>query len=186
MCAGVQVSTPNDLVLDSMGNLYFTDSIQNEGKIFFKSHDGHECLLADRIDYANGIALSVDEKHLFVAESFRNRILRIELAGPGKVKRSVEVFTELPAHGSGKTTYNMPDGLAIDKEGRLWVAHYGMGTVQVISPAGILLLSLETSIPLTSNLAFISDKPRLKTLLVTGGYQEPGPGAVVELTVNFP
>lgn len=185
MCAGIRVNTPNDLILDSQGNLYFTDSIRENGKVFFKGYDGAEYLLAEGIDYANGLVLSPDEKYLFVAESFRNRILRIELSAPGIARHRVEVFTKLPRHTSGEVTSNLPDGLAMDQEGRLWVAHYGMGAVQIISQQGMLLQSIETSLPLTSNLCFISDAPQIKTLLVTGGYGEPGPGAVFELTVYF-
>ena len=185
VCAGVKVNTPNDLVADSRGNVYFTDSIRENGKVFLKGYDGAEYLLAEGIDYANGLVLSPDEKYLFVAESFRNRILRIELSASGITKKAVEVFVELPHHVSGAITDNLPDGLAMDREGRLWVAHYGMGMVQVISPDGILLQSVATSLPLTSNLCFIADTPQIKTLLVTGGYGEPGPGAVFELTVYF-
>jgi gluconolactonase len=182
-CAGIVVSTPNDLIVDSNGHLYFTDSIRDDGKVFFKANSGDEYLVAAGIDYPNGLVLSHDEKYLFIAESFTNRILVIELREPGISMHATKVFAELPRNVSGEITGNLPDGLALDREGRLWVAHYGMGAIQVISRDGVFLQSIDTSLPLTSNLCFIVDEPQKKILLVTGGYGEPGPGAIFELTV---
>ncbi|MCE6988563.1 SMP-30/gluconolactonase/LRE family protein [Dyadobacter sp. CY323] len=183
-CGGIPVQTPNDLLVDSRGNLYFTDSVRAEGKVFFHGSDGNEkCIITD-IDYANGIALNPDETRLYVAESYSNRVRVYDLEAPGE---PAETYTciDLPAHPSGDLACNLPDGLATDREGRLWVAHYGMQAIQVIAPDGKWLFSIDTELPLTSNLAFISDEPFRKQLLVTGGYGEPGPGAVMLVTVLF-
>jgi gluconolactonase len=183
-CGGIPVHTPNDLLVDSLGNVYFTDSIRANGKVFFRSSDGHEKCLANSIDYANGIALSPDETQLYVAESYANRVRVYELAAPGEPAVAYTCI-DLPAHATGDPACNLPDGLATDREGRLWVAHYGMQAIQLIAPEGTWLFSIDTELPLTSNLAFISDDPFRKRLLVTGGYGEPGPGAVMLITVLF-
>lgn len=182
-CAGQKVHAPNDLVLDNAGNLYFTDSVRHHGKVFFKSEGGAEILTAANIDYANGLVLAADEKRIYVAESYLNRILVVELGGPGMALRRPEVFAALPVNPSGRETGNLPDGLAVDGQGRLWVAHYGMGAVQVLNSSGEHLFTVETELPLTSNLCFVEDLPGKQTLLVTGGYAEPGPGALMLLTV---
>ncbi|TKT86981.1 SMP-30/gluconolactonase/LRE family protein [Dyadobacter frigoris] len=182
--AGFSVSSPNDLVIDKHQNLYFTDSIRHEGKVFFKGHEGKELLVAGNIDYANGLALSPDEKYLYVAESYQNRILVIELSEPGIAKNKPEVFARLPCHLSGKITDNLPDGLAVDADGKLWVAHYGMGAIQILSSDGNLLFTIDTVLPLTSNLCFVEENGSCQVLLVTGGYDEPGPGAVLLITVD--
>lgn len=182
-CAGVVVHCPNDLLVDSDQNLYFTDSVRERGKVFFVGADGRERVVATGIDYANGLALSPDETRLYVAESHRNRILMLDLNEPGHCRKPPDVFAPLPVHPSGNPLGNLPDGLAIDHRGRLWVAHYGLGAVQVLSEGGEVLASLETHLPLTSNLCFLEDAPPRQTLLVTGGYGEPGPGGVVLLTV---
>jgi gluconolactonase len=104
------------------------------------------------------------------------------LTAEGYPKR---IFADLPVHQSGNPLKNLPDGLAVDKEGRIWVAHYGMQAIQVLSRDGDPLYSLDTQLPLTSNLCFLTDEPGLKVLMVTGGYQEPGPGAVIKMTVSF-
>ncbi|RAJ93120.1 gluconolactonase [Larkinella arboricola] len=182
-CAGTTVYSPNDLIADSGGNLYFTDSVRTSGNVFFKGADGTERVVATGIDYPNGLALSADQTRLFVAESYQNRILVIELAEPGVRQSDVRVFASLPTHPAGNPIGNLPDGLAFDRQGRLWVAHYGMQAIQVLSAQGDWLFSLDTTLPLTSNLCFIDDQPHCQTVLVTGGFGEPGPGGVVLVTV---
>ncbi len=180
--AGVHVGVPNDLILSRSGDLYFTDSTRYSGRVFRVDAKGNEKVLAEDIDYANGLALSSDESVLYVAESYRNRILAIGLK---EEACQVRVFADLPSHPGGDSLHNLPDGLAVDKEGRIWVAHYGMQAIQVLSPEGEHLYSLDTQLPLTSNLCFWKDEPTLKVLVVTGGFQEPGPGAVMKMTVSF-
>lgn len=184
VCANERVISPNDLIMDSEQNLYFTDSIRYEGKVFFRSKSGEERLVASAIDYANGLVLSPDEQQLYIAESYQNRILVVALSEPGVAKGKPHVFAELPKNASGSEIGNLPDGLAIDREGKLWVAHYGMQAIQVLTPGGDLLYSIDTNLPLMSNLYFIEDTPVQQRLLVTGGYGEPGPGAVLLITIN--
>lgn len=182
-CAETSVQSPNDLVMDANGNLYFTDSVRGEGKVFFRSAAGRECVVARNIDYANGLVLSHNERFLYVAESYQNRILVVELTGPGVAGNEPRVFADLPRHKSGDVIRNLPDGLAIDTQGRIWVAHYGMQAIQVLSAEGQWLFSIDTTLPLTSNLHFVQDEQQEQKLLVTGGYGEPGPGAVLLVTV---
>src|SRR5690606_7085358 len=122
---------------------------------------------------------SADERHLFVAESYANRLIRIRLHEPGDAV-DWEVFCELPYHASGHPQANLPDGLAIDRSGYIWVAHYGMGVLQVVDNQGSLRVSIPTGIPLTSNVCLLGPD----SLIVTGGDAEPGPGRVVKLTLN--
>lgn len=176
-CDDMPVYCPNDLVTDSEGNIYFTDSIRNDGKVCFLGINGEQSILARDLDYPNGLVLSFDQKKLFVAESYNNRILKIDLESAGKAKGNIQVLTELPAHTSGKKENNLPDGLAMDHEGNIWVAHYGMQSIHQLSPEGKLLSSIDTGMPLTSNLFFLNHE----TIVVTGGYGEPGPGGIFKI-----
>lgn len=178
-CAGIPVHVPNDVIVDRSGGFYFTDSVREDGRVFYKSSAGNCHEVAQGYDYPNGLVLSTDERYLFIAESYRNRILRITLDKPGRMGYW-EVWCDLPQHPSGTTGTNLPDGLAMDGMGRLWVAHYGMGAVQVVGTDGKLLASVATGLPLTSNVCLIDDI----TLLVTGGITEPGPGAVARINVR--
>jgi gluconolactonase len=184
ICGGIKVQTPNDLLVDSSYNLYFTDSLRKDGKVFFRGADGSQACIAEGIDYANGIALNPDESRLFVAESYANRVRVYELESPGKLKAGFSCI-DLPVHPSADRTRNLPDGLAVDQQGRLWVAHYGMQALQVIDSGGVWLFTLDTQLPLTSNVTFLSDTLLQKQLLVTGGYGEPGPGAVMLISVTM-
>jgi gluconolactonase len=174
-CAGEQVFSPNDLCCDKAGNIYYTDSVRNTGKVCYKGSDGEERILASGLDFPNGIVISKDEKTLFVAESYKNRILGIALDDNNKT----EVFSDLPKNPSGGEIGNLPDGLEIDEEGMIWVAHYGMGAIQVLSSDGVLKKTIKTGLPLTSNLSFIDQH----SLLFTGGYKEPGPGGLFKISM---
>lgn len=168
---GVEVYVPNDLIVDKAGNLYFTDSIRHTGKVCYLGHDGQEAIIADNLDYPNGLVFSHDEQILYVVESYKNRILKLNIQKIGEI----EVFANLPSNTEGG--YNLPDGLALNTNGDMAVAHYGMQAIQMLDTHGELLYSIDTTLPLTSNVIFLNEK----TLLVTGGYGEPGPGALFKI-----
>jgi gluconolactonase len=174
-CQKMPIRTPNDLVVDEGAGFYFTDSVRYDGCVYYFGDDGMEKVIARDLDYPNGIALSSDKRRLFVAESYKNRILLIELHGPGTPVSMPQVFCELPRNIQNTETGNLPDGIMIDTTDQLWVAHYGMQAVHVISPDGVLIRTLDTEIPLTSNVCFTENG---SALVVTGGRGEPGPGNV--------
>lgn len=184
---GQPVKLPNDLAVDEAYGFYFTDSTRHDGKIFYAGFDGDKKLIAQGLDYPNGIVLTPDKKMLLVAESYKNRILLIRLEDVGVAWGKPEVFAVLPQNprpldpSNLAQTGNLPDGLALDLQGNLWVAHYGMQALQVVSPSGELITSIDTGIPATSNLCFFPD---YKNLIVTGGKNEPGPGLIHKLTIN--
>lgn len=173
-CADIEVYCPNDLITDGEGNIYFTDSVRNKGKVCFWGVNGEQKILADDLDYPNGLVLSFDQKTLYVAESYKNRIIRIDLESAGSMKGHIDVFADLPVHPSGKETDNVPDGLAMDRNENVWVAHHGMQAIHRLSPEGKVLVTIDTNMPLTSNLFFCDPE----TIVITGGYGEPGPGGL--------
>jgi len=176
-CAGIKVNVPNDLLMDDHGNLYFTDSIRHHGAVFCMAENGDEILIASGLDYPNGLVLSNDKKNLFVAESYQNRIIRIPLTDAGKPSGDIEVFIDLPQNPSGNPIGNLPDGIAMNSKGIMAIAHYGMAAVQLVSTTGDLIETIDTGLACTSNVYFLDDQ----TLIVTGGSNEPGPGAVLKI-----
>lgn len=177
-CSDFPIYAPNDLITDRKGNIYFTDSIRHKGKVCFLGIYGDQKIVAADLDYPNGLVLSADENCLYVAESYKNLIIKVKLKAPGSADGSLEVFAKLPEHHSGREEDNLPDGLALNRNCELWVAHYGMQAVQLISDKGKLLLSIDTGMPLTSNLCFLDDH----TIIVTGGFREPGPGCLYKIS----
>ena len=181
-CNGQKIFVPNDLIADKTEGIYFTDSIRHKGKVFYRSNQGNEYVVDDNLDYPNGLVLSPDERTLFVAESYRNRIISIQLESPGVAAGDSKVLSELPRHHSGDAQSNLPDGIALDNRNQIWIAHYGMQAIQIINLNGELVDSIKMPFPLVSNV-FLSSTDPLE-VIVTGGYSEPGPGAICRLTIK--
>jgi gluconolactonase len=166
---GKPLRAPNDLTLDPRGGFYFTDpggsNVQNPiGTVHYVDARGTTHLVAGGLAFPNGIALSPDGRTLFVGESQHNRILRYDITSPGKAGR-MRVFANLPTK-AGEQIANEPDGICLDADGNLYVAHYGMRQVQVLSPDGKILRRYAAGNLTTSNVAF--GGTRMDTLYVTG------------------
>jgi len=119
---------PNYGVFDSSGNYYVTDSGQwkkNNGFLIRCAPDGRGEIIAGPFGYANGLALSADEKHLFMVESNTDSIFRFEIQPNGALGPA-----ELYATECGR----FPDGLALDAEGNLYVCCYASDEIWRISP----------------------------------------------------
>lgn len=120
----------NDLVLDSRGNVYFTDQGQSgmhdpSGRVYRLSPDGKLDQLLNNVPSPNGIVLSPDERFLFVAATRGNSVWRMPLLSDGSVSKVGQFFTSYGPSG--------PDGLAMDESGRLLVANPGLAYVWVLS-----------------------------------------------------
>jgi gluconolactonase len=187
-CDGKPLRGPNDLTLDpGSGGFYFTDPGESSkenpiGTVHFVDAQGKTHLVASGLAFPNGIVLTEDGKRLLVGESQRNRVLEYPVLSPGKVGE-MKVFADLPQSPTGKLDDNQPDGMCLDAQGNLYVAHYGMKQVQVLDPKGNLLRSYDGGNQLTSNVAF--GGPRRDQLFVTGSIQFDGkPGAVFRLDLG--
>src|SRR4029079_18359057 len=134
-------------------------------------------LLDDHLAFPNGIVLSADGKRILMGESKQNRILAYAVLGPGRVGPRRE-FARLPSKDPAKGQIdNQPDGMCLDAAGNLYVAHYGMQQVQVLSPEGKLLARYPGGNVTTSNVAF--GGPNRDQLFVTGGLgAEAGKGGL--------
>ncbi|MFA6596288.1 MAG: SMP-30/gluconolactonase/LRE family protein [Ignavibacteriaceae bacterium] len=142
---------PNDLAFDGKGNLYFTDPKSYskdtlDGRVFMIKHDTHEVVLvADNLAFPNGIAFSKDFKKVFVCESAKNRILEYPVEKDGAFSKQ-STFVELPGGD--------PDGIAFDKNGNLYAAHFGGGAIYVIAPDGKISYKIKTPGLKPSNIEF--------------------------------
>jgi gluconolactonase len=166
---GKPLRAPNDLTLDPKGGFYFTDpggsNLDNPiGTVHYVDAKGKTHLVAEGLAFPNGIALRPNGKTLLVAESKHNRILSYDIISPGKVGK-MRVFANLPLKEAEQIA-NEPDGMCLDAAGNLYVAHYGMRQVQVLSPAGKLLRRYGAGNLTTSNVAFSGQ--RMDQLYVTG------------------
>ncbi|HRO60356.1 MAG TPA: SMP-30/gluconolactonase/LRE family protein [Burkholderiaceae bacterium] len=120
----------NDLVFDAAGNLYFTDQGQSglhdpSGRLYRLRPNGQLDLLLANVPSPNGVALSPDERVLYLAVTRGNCVWRVPLMFDGSVAKVNQFFT---SHGPSG-----PDGLAVDQQGRLLVANPGLGYVWVLN-----------------------------------------------------
>ncbi len=124
----------NDLVFASNGDLYFTDQGQTglqdpTGRVYRLRADGQVDCLLDTIPSPNGLVLATDETALFVAVTRANQVWRLPLHPDGGTSK-VAAFITLSGGLAG------PDGVAIDEQGGLAVAHCGLGTVWLFDRLG--------------------------------------------------
>ena len=120
---------PNDLVFDKRGGIYFTDPDGSWDKpiasVYFVAPQTHAVtLVADGLQFPNGLTLSADGKTLYVAESPLHRITAIDLNSGAK-----NVFCVTGTVGGG-------DGMRLGHDGFLYAAIYGEGVIAKISLQG--------------------------------------------------
>lgn len=106
----------------------------------------------------NGPCFSPDGQIMYHTDSFLRTIYRYRMAADGTPgQREVwKVFA--PEEG-------YPDGMAVDGEGCLWVAHWEGGCVSRFAPDGECLRRIRLPVPLVTNVAFFG--VRLDRLAVT-------------------
>jgi gluconolactonase len=142
-CDGQPFRGPNDLAFDPKGYLYFTDPTGSDashriGAIYRVDIVAHKAIkVADSLAFPNGIAFSGDGKWLYVCEDNLNRIIRFRVRKDGHLSLP-EVFATLDADGPGH-----PDGMAIDKQGHLWIAHYGQHRVLELDGKGQIVRKVQ-------------------------------------------
>ncbi|WP_340317899.1 SMP-30/gluconolactonase/LRE family protein [Rhizorhabdus argentea] len=126
---------PDDIALDSHGGFYFTDVRGNNadpsGGVFYVAPDMKTITrIMTHMSMPNGIALSADGKTLWVGETGRSLLHRIELSAPTQI---APFGTTVPYHFTG----GRPDGVRLDADGNVYVALIEEGRIIVFDPKGI-------------------------------------------------
>ena len=131
---GKRLNGPNDLAVVSDGSIYFTDlGVLPDKELPFSVYRWKEGaplqLIGANIQNgaSNGIALSPDEKHLYVAAS--RKIVRFDRQPDGSVTNEQVLVDMAAAKERGS-----PDGIKVDRSGNLWFG--GPGGLWIVSPAG--------------------------------------------------
>ena len=151
----------NDAIADSTGRvLSGTIPTANQSStLYMVARDGSHRVLATCIGQSNGMALSDDERTLYHADT-RAAVVRaypydVERGAIGSPQR-VAAFAERDG---------VPDGMAMDEEGCLWIAMWGGGAVVRLAPSGERVATLRVPTPLVSSVAF--GGPELADLYIT-------------------
>ncbi|WP_462252031.1 SMP-30/gluconolactonase/LRE family protein [Ferruginibacter sp.] len=168
-----KLNSPNDLVFNSNGDLFFTDppyglftqddtdaakEIPFNG-VYKVKKDGTVILLVDSITRPNGLAFFPGEKQLLIANSDPAKPVWYIYDVAGDSLSNGKIFFD--AAGHDKNWNGLPDGLKINKHGIVFAT--GPGGVYIFSREGkkLGLIRLENA---TSNCAFSPDE---KILYVT-------------------
>ena len=125
----------NDLVFASSGDLYFTDQGQTgledpTGRVYCLRATGRLDCLISNVPSPNGLVLSRDERTLYVAVTRGKQIWQLPLQEDGPPSK-VGVYIHLMGGVGG------PDGLALDQNGSLAIAHPSLGSVWLFDHQGI-------------------------------------------------
>jgi gluconolactonase len=140
---GKKLNSPNDLVFRSDGSLFFTDPPYGLPKadddpakelkfngVYRWSNGKLQAIIRD-MSRPNGLAISPDEKTLYVANSDENRKvwMRYDLAADGTASNG-RVFADVTAEKED----GLPDGMKLDSQGNVYGS--GPGGVWVFAPDG--------------------------------------------------
>ncbi len=119
---GKRLNSPNDLWLDEVGGIYFTDprygarddlELDKEA-VYYIAADGTLTRIIDDLVQPNGIALSPDGKQLYVIDNGVSTLHRYPVLSPGKIG---------PGRRIALVTF--PDGMSVDAQGRLYITCIG-------------------------------------------------------------
>ncbi|MEM7559862.1 MAG: SMP-30/gluconolactonase/LRE family protein, partial [Planctomycetota bacterium] len=193
---GKRFNSPNDITVDSKGFIFFTDpryGDRSDMELFDakgKAIEGVYCIAPDgevtrilthEVERPNGLAISPDDKFLFIADNANHAAARKLWRFQLDKNRQVIANTQKLLFDWGDS--RGPDGMAIDQAGRLYVtaglnyvaepkqvATKFKAAVYVIAPdSGELLETIPVPMDMTTNCAFGGED--LKTLYITAGHK---------------
>jgi len=150
--AATGMGDPNFVLVLKDGSFLVSDDATNE--VFIVDREGKTSLFTTAIDHPNGLALSQDGSTLYVAQIFRsirpiiadNRVWSLSLEG-GRPKGEPKVVTETGLGGAN-------DGLAMDVQGRVYIAANGEAKIWRFDPKTEELELIARRMPGVASLAF--------------------------------
>ena len=164
---GEPFNHPNDIVFTDDGGAYITTSgpfvaeaRQIVGGVYFRAPGAAGFVeVADDVHFGNGILVINDGNTLLVAEHNANRILSFDIADDGTLSnRQLFVrMTDLLPGPAQPSIWLGPDGMKVDSQGNILVAHYMGGQVVKMSSEGQFLESFEIPGIAVTNLTFYPD-----------------------------
>jgi gluconolactonase len=176
---GKAFGRPNDILADAKGGLYWSDDLglpdqQIKSAVYYLGPDGKNVLATDEVAKPNGMVLSPNGRIMYIADGNGIYLMSFDVQADGTLKNKrrngmleggrtgvypKDAFGRQPEDGLA----SVADGLAIDKDGRVYVTS-SVG-VQVITPDGKNLGTIPTTHPL-QNIAFAGKD--MKSLYIFG------------------
>ena len=151
----------NDGHVDAQGCLWFGSMHDPEeestGSLYRYEADGQVRVKDSDYIITNGPATSPDGRTLYHTDTLKREVYAFDLAADGSLSNK-RLFMQVT--GSG-----YPDGMAVDAEGCVWIAHFAGARIERYSPQGELLRTVNFPCSNITKLAFGGDD--LKTAFVT-------------------
>ena len=182
-----RLNRPNDVVCHSDGSLYFSDPnlrLEPEQRelpfagVMRLGSDGGLSVAATDMEYPNGLAFSVDEGTMYVANTRPEPYLAAyDVADDGSL-RNRRIFAAMDGEGEG-----VPDGLKVDLEDRIYCT--GAGGCWVFAPDGEHLGTIELPQPPANvawggsdyrTLLFTARTSLYELTMMAAGVRPPGAG----------
>jgi sugar lactone lactonase YvrE len=143
---GKRSACPNFPFIDKKGRLWVTNSTDLDRHIdaarfpipdgsLYVIEGGESRVLAEGIRFANGVTLDEKEEYVYVAETQGHCILRYRIHDDGTVGRAEQYGPDLGDDA-------LPDGVAFDSAGNLWVPLVSINTLAVITPDQEVVIAL--------------------------------------------
>ena len=170
----------NDLFFGDNGDLYFTDpgpsGVENPvGRVYRIRAAGGVDMIADKLAYSNGLVLSPKQDALYIAVTRAQQVLKAGVKPTFRGHYKYGVFIQLSGGTAG------PDGMAVDEEGNLAVAHAGFGSVWLFSRIGEPLARIKSCAGYsTTNIAY--GGPDNRDLFIT----ESAQGVILRARMPYP
>lgn len=174
----------NDAKADSHGRIWAgsmpIDADRPDGALYRLDPDGRVAQMDAGYTIANGPALSPDEAFLYHTDSCARRIYRFRLHPDGTISDRIVFISFEPDWG-------VPDGMCVDRDGGLWVAHWGAGCISRFNADAMLDRRIHLPASQVTSCAFAG--PDLDRLFVTSASQgmehEPHAGALFEVETGM-
>jgi gluconolactonase len=134
---GVGLNAPNDVCVDSDGGFWFSDpswafaddGMAGPGTVCYVTAGGQASRVHTGLRFPNGVALTDGGSTLLITESSTGDVWAAPVSAPGVLGGEPQRFGSLGEGG-------LPDGMALDAEGRVLVAGHGTDSIHVIGPDG--------------------------------------------------
>jgi sugar lactone lactonase YvrE len=126
----------NDGACDPQGRFWVGSMTEDEtpgaGALYRYDPDGTLHTILTGIGLSNGLGWTPDGERMYYIDSLTQRVDLLDFDGASGAVERRRPFVAIPAEDG------IPDGLAVDDEGGVWVALYGGGEVRRFSPDGEL------------------------------------------------
>jgi sugar lactone lactonase YvrE len=166
--ADIPRNRTNDGACDNAGRIWIgtmnEECEEGQGSVYRVERNGKPMRMIGGVSIPNGIAWSDNGTTMYHVDS-HDRVVRAYDFDPASGNIQFKnIAIQVPAH------LGSPDGMCMDEEGMLWIAHWnGFGVYRWNPVTGILISKIEVPVPQVSSCAFGGDD--MRSLLITTAKQ---------------